>query len=372
MTGSAHDAEEAHLASRYDRQVRLPDIGTEGQDRIRESIAMVVGCGALGTGILNHLARAGVGRLIIIDRDVVEPSNLQRQSLFDERDALEGRSKAGAAAKRISEINRDIEVVAIDEDLAPGNFAAVAESFDCLPTMLIDGLDNFDTRLLMNDYAIRESIPYVYGAAVGWTGGCMAVLPPGLEDRPAPWDRTNCLRCIFAEGPPPGLNQTCDTAGVAGPAVGVVASYQAAEALKIAVGNWPKVERNLWSFDLLQGTATSLKVDGLHRNNQCPACIGRRFEWLEGDRYPASVRLCGQNAVQIELGSPLESQDFDQIEQRIQGLGSVRRDARVCRIEIEHNDEPVSFILFPRGRVLIRGVHDVEQGRSLCTRFLGL
>ena len=200
----------------------------------------------------------------------------------------------------------------------------------------------------------------------------MAVLPPGVQDKPVPWERTNCLRCIFAEGPPPGLNQTCDTAGVAGPAVGVVASYQAAEALKIAVGNWAKVERNLWSFDLLQGTANSLKVDGLHRSNECPCCIGRRFEWLEGDRYPASVRLCGQNAVQIELGSPLEPQDFDQIERRIQGLGSVRRDARVCRIEIEHNSEAVSFILFPRGRVLVRGAQDVEQGRSLCTRFLGL
>ena len=371
----ADEKKTRRLGSRYDRQVLLPDIGPDGQRRIQDSIAMVVGCGALGTGILNHLARAGIGRLIIIDRDVVEPSNLQRQSLFDERDAIEGRSKAGAAAERIAAINRDIEVVAIDEDLGPGNFAAVAESFDAPPTVLVDGLDNFDTRLLMNDYAVRESIPYVYGAAVGWTGGCMTVLPPPLAGTESRWERTNCLRCIFAEGPPPGLNQTCDTAGVAGPAVGLVSSYQAAEVLKIAVGNWSKVERNLWSFDLLHGRADRLKVDGLFRHNDCPTCLGRRFEWLEGERHPTSVKLCGQNAIQIELRSPLEAQDLDQIEARVRGLGTVRRDSRVLRVEIDdldHHDEPISFILFPRGRVLVRGATDLEQGRSLCTRFLGL
>ena len=253
--------------SRYHRQMLLPGFGEDGQRRLAESTAVVLGCGALGTVAADMLARAGVGRLIVIDRDYVELTNLQRQVLFDEADAAEALPKAEAARRKLARINSAVEVTAVVDDINAGNIERYAGGAD----VIVDGLDNFETRYLANDYAVKHGIPYVYGGAVGTTGAALAILPH-TDRGDAPWERlpggsraTPCLRCLFEEAPPPGTMPTCDTVGVLGPAVAIVANFEAAEALKILTGNLDRVTTTMLSFDLWANTLMQLKVTRLPR-----------------------------------------------------------------------------------------------------------
>ena len=247
---------------RYHRQMLLPGFGPEGQARLAESTALILGCGALGSVAADMLARAGVGHLVIADRDFVELTNLQRQVLFDEDDVDNLTPKAEAAKRKLARINSSVEVTAIVDDINEGNIERLIDGAN----VLVDGLDNFETRYLANDVAVKHGLPYVYGAAVGTTGMAMAILPHG--DGTAAWESvdgisvaTPCFRCLFDEAPPPGSPATCDTVGVIGPAVGMIANYEVSEVLKILTGNYDRVGRSLLTLDLWSNSITQLKVE---------------------------------------------------------------------------------------------------------------
>ncbi|MGC1644582.1 MAG: ThiF family adenylyltransferase [Candidatus Sulfotelmatobacter sp.] len=334
---------------RYSRQVLFRGIGAEGQRKLAGGRVAIVGCGATGSALTGLLARAGVGTLRIIDRDFVEPSNLQRQSLFDEQDAAESLPKAIAAARKIAGFNSGIAVEPKVEDLVPGNIEALLEGI----SLILDGTDNFETRYLINDYAVDRSLPWIYSAAVGSYAVTLNVVP----------GQTACLACIFPDSPR-GMVETCETSGILNSAVNLVASVAATEALKFLVGgpNAPQVRRTLLSFDVW--TNEHAEISAAKPRPGCRACGERDFVHLAGEGRP-HITLCGRNSVQIhERHRPI---DFLELDRRLQAHGLVR-----------HNDfilkfwrDPYEMTLFPDGRAIIKGTTDTAVARSLYARFVG-
>jgi adenylyltransferase/sulfurtransferase len=271
--------------ARYHRQMLLPGIGEQGQQRLRDSHALVVGCGALGTVIVDSLARAGVGTITIVDRDVVELTNLQRQILYDERDVEQGMPKALAAKAKVARINGEVNVHARVDDFSHRN----AERYIPGADIILDGLDNFETRYLLNDLSVSRGIPYIYGGAVSTTGVTMAVLPSGAKRQMDSTSRvewsesqsTPCLRCVFPEAPPPGTSPTCDTAGVLGPAVAIIAAHQCVQTIKLLTGNIDAVDRSLLSLDVWTNELRRFDISGA-RTADCPCCGQGRFDILQG------------------------------------------------------------------------------------------
>ncbi|HME10705.1 MAG TPA: ThiF family adenylyltransferase [Bryobacteraceae bacterium] len=330
---------------RYSRQIRFQPIGPAGQEKLLDARVTIVGCGALGSFQAGALARAGIGNLRIVDRDYVEWSNLQRQWLFDESDARDSLPKAVAAARKIAAINAQVRVEPVVSDLTSGNAEELLSAAD----LLLDGTDNFETRFLLNDWAVRESVPWIYGAAVGSYGLTMSVLP-GI---------TACLQCIYPE-PPSGPQPTCETAGVLGPITSLIASLQVAEAIKILCGAAPSsaiTTVDVWS-GVIRQTARP------QRDPQCPACARREFHYLDRhDRSPIS--LCGRNAVQInETSRPM---NLDSLALRLAPLGKVRANEFALNFE----DPPFQLMVFPDGRVIVKGTNDIGVARSVCARYLG-
>jgi adenylyltransferase/sulfurtransferase len=332
---------------RYSRQVLFPGIGAEGQRRLAAARVTVVGCGAIGSALASLVAGAGVGTLRIIDRDYVEPSNLQRQSLFDESDAAESLPKAIAAARKIAAFNSEIVVQPQVADLTPTN----VESLLAHPDLVLDGTDNFETRYLVNDYAVQQGVPWIYGAAVGSYGVTMDILP----------GETACLACVFP-APPRGVVETCDTAGILNSAVSLVASIQASEALKILVGARDRLRRTLLSFDVWSNERSEIST--ARSRPDCQTCANREFIHLDGKGRP-HITLCGRNSVQIhERERPI---DFAEMSERLKPHGTVR-----------HNDLVLKFwrddyemTLFPDGRAIIKGTSDPAVARSLYARYVG-
>ncbi|MCX7805350.1 MAG: ThiF family adenylyltransferase, partial [Planctomycetota bacterium] len=292
---------------RYDRQVLLPFIGREGQRRIGVSTVAIIGCGALGTSVADILARAGVGRIRLVDRDYVEWSNLQRQALFEEEDAGLCRPKAAAAARKLRQINSLVQVEAAVRDVSARNVESCLEGADAV----VDACDNFETRFLLNDAAVKLKIPLVYGACVGSTGMVFAIIP----------SRTPCLRCVFGSPPPPGVTPTCDTAGILGPAARAVAAFQAAETLKILTGRTEAVRRGIVQFDMWGAEA---RMGGVTLpeapSSDCPCCAMGRYEFLEGADVSRDAVLCGRGAVQVTPGGDAKL-DLDALFKRIRGSG---------------------------------------------------
>ena len=270
---------------RYSRQTRVPGIGKAGQERIGSSRVTVCGCGALGTVLANHLVRAGVGFVRIVDRDFVEISNLQRQVLFDEADVADNMPKAVAAANKLRAVNSAITIEPVVADIDRTNILELCRDAD----LILDGTDNFEVRYTINDAAVKLGKPWVFGGAVGSEGQTMTIVP----------GETPCLRCVFEASPGPGDVGTCETAGVLGPAVAVVASYQAAEALKLLAGKKDAINRELVTFDLWTNTGRRVKIARLLDARNCPCCKQRKFEWLEGEHGTQTTSLCGRNAVQV-------------------------------------------------------------------------
>jgi molybdopterin-synthase adenylyltransferase len=335
------------LEDRYSRQILFRGIGAQGQRRMAQARVAVVGCGATGSAISSLLARAGVGHLRIIDRDYVEPSNLQRQSLFDETDAAESLPKAVAAARRIASFNSDIAVEPEVADLTPANIEPLLNGNE----LILDGTDNFETRYLMNDYAIKNATPWIYAAAVGSYGVTMNVLP----------GETACLACVFPESPR-GSFETCDTAGILNTTVNVVAGVAANEAIKLLVGARDKLRRVLFSFDLWENDRSVIST--AHPRPGCRACGERDFVHLAGEGRP-HITLCGRNSVQIhERQRPI---DFTEISERLKPHGSVRHNEFVLKFW----RDPYEVTLFPDGRAIIKGTSDTAVARSLYARFVG-
>ena len=334
------------MNDRYSRQVLFQQIGAEGQKRLSEARVAIVGCGATGSALAALLARSGVGTLRILDRDYVEPTNLQRQALFDEEDARESVPKAIAAARQIARFNSQIVVEPHVADLIPANVDSLLGGCD----LILDGTDNFETRYLINDYAVKNSVAWIYAAAVGSYAVTMNILP----------GETACLACIFPESPR-GTVQTCETAGILNSAVSLVASIAATEALKFLVGARSKMRRTLVSWDVWTNERAELAA--IQPRAECRACAGD-FVHLAGEGRP-HITLCGRNSVQIhERQRPV---DFAELSTRLQPHGKVRHNEFVLKFW----RDPYEMTLFPDGRAIIKGTTDTAIARSLYARFVG-
>lgn len=342
---------DSKLYEKYSRQILFAEIGERGQQRLLESHAVLVGCGALGTSLANLLVRAGLGTLRIIDRDFVEPSNLQRQTLFDEADARDALPKAVAAERRLRAINSGVAVEGVVADLGPGNAEELLSGFP----LILDGTDNFETRLLVNDAAVKLGVPWIYAAAVSSYGVTLTILP----------GETPCLACLLeprAERAAAGIEETCETVGVLGAAASVIASIQAAEALKLLVSKREALHGRLVSFDVWSGRFQAIRVT---RNANCRACARREFRYLEGDAQP-HLTLCGRDSVQIHERS------------RRLDLAALGRRLKPAVAEVRNNDfllrfrvPPYELTVFADGRAIIKGTRDPGVARSLYARYIG-
>jgi len=374
--------EEHRNLMRYHRQMLLGQIGEAGQQRLRKAHALVVGCGALGCVIVDALARAGIGTLTIIDRDLVDLTNLHRQILFDERDAEEGIPKAEAARARVARINREVTTHAHVDDFNHHNAEAYIHGAD----LILDGLDNFATRYLLNDLAVKHGLPCIHGGAVGTTGTALTILPHPAhragESRSAiRWtagQATPCLRCVFPQPPAPGSGPTCDTAGVLGPLVMMIASHQAAEAIKLLTGNIDAVDRSLLSIDAWSNRLRRVDVAGARDAAGCPCCGEGHFEFLAGDDAESTGVLCGLKAVQIipprrpGAAAPI---DLASLARRLAPHGVFRANRFLVRGvltgERGEDGEPIELTIFPGGRAIIRGTSRPETARSVYARYIG-
>ena len=342
------------LTDRYSRQILFAGIGEEGQFRLGQARVAVVGVGATGAAAASLLARAGVGHLTLIDRDFVETSNLQRQILFDEADALAALPKAEAARRKIAAFNSAVEVRAEIADLVPGNIHALLAETE----LVLDCTDNFETRYLLNDYAVEQGKPWIYAAAVGAYAATMNILP-------GPDERTACLACIFPD-PPSGAVETCDTAGILGMAVNLAASLnQVTEALKLLTGQAALMRRTLLSFDLW--TNERSEISTAVPNPRCIVCHDRQFQHLQGVARP-HITLCGRNSVQIhEHHRPLDLAALETQLRRQPEIHDLRSNALLLRFRRDAH----TVTVFPDGRALVQGTTDPAVARSLYARFIG-
>jgi adenylyltransferase/sulfurtransferase len=338
--------------ARYVRQIRFAALGESGQRRLAESRVLVCGCGALGSAAANLLVRSGVGRVRIVDRDFVELSNLQRQSLFDEQDAAAGLPKAIAAAEKLRRINSQVEIEPIVADVDATNILGFCEGAGAI----VDGTDNFETRFLVNDAAIKLGTPWVYGGCIGGEGQTMTILP----------GRTACLRCLMPDCPAPGSTPTCDTAGILGPIVDLIAAIEAAEALKILSGNLAALSRTLTVVDLWENRLRQIDLAQLRDQTDCPACKRGELSWLAGKSGSHTAVLCGRNAVQLTHPDRPRI-DLDELAAKLLPLGPVSRNQFLLRLKVESYE----LTVFPDGRAIIGGTNDIATARTVYAKYIG-
>lgn len=373
MTDAVTNPGGAHAAHRYHRQTLLAGIGEAGQARLGAGHALIVGCGALGTVSADLLVRAGVGTVTIVDRDIVEWTNLQRQTLFTETDVREGLPKAEAARRRLEQVNADVRIRAIVADFNPQNASGLMAGKCDPPGVIVDGTDNFETRYLLNDLAVSNGVPYAYGGAVGTRGMSMTIVP----------GRTSCLRCIFDEPPPPGAGETCDTVGVLAPVAAIVASCQAADAIKVLVGREDLLSGTLLEFDLWHNQRRRIDVSAPAAG--CPCCGAERFEFLDGQRGSGAVSLCGRDAVQVRPGSSRDGvgMDLARLHERLSPHGRFEVTPHLIRGTLKHEQPTggdgqsgsegggVQITVFADGRALFHGIREEDHARALYARYIG-
>ncbi|SDG77239.1 adenylyltransferase and sulfurtransferase [Aneurinibacillus thermoaerophilus] len=339
------------MDTRYSRQLLFAPIGKEGQKKLGASRVAIVGAGALGAVLANHMVRAGVGFVRIIDRDFVEPSNLQRQMLYDEEDAANHLPKAAAAAEKLKKVNSEVIIDPVIADVTAVNAEELLADCD----LILDGTDNFAIRFLINDVAVKHNIPWVYGGAVS-AKGMFATIRPHV---------TPCLRCLIPE--PPSGGETCDTAGVIGPIIHIVASYQAVEGLKILVGDQKHRNPHLEHMEIWRNFHTRINLTD-KKNPDCPACGKGVFEFLDlSGKEDTFTSLCGRNSVQI---SPTRDRhvNLDELMERFTPLGKVERNKFLLRF---HVDNHYILVVFPNGRVVVQGTDDITIARSLYAKYIG-
>lgn len=337
---------------RYARQIRYAPIGVEGQRRLQAARVFICGCGALGSVLANTLARAGVGFLRLADRDFLELNNLQRQVLYDEQDVAAGIPKAIAAQRRLQRINSQITVDAVVTDVDHTNVSRLVRDVD----LILDGTDNFEIRYLLNDVAMRDGTPWIYGGCIGAVGQTMTILP----------GETPCFRCLHAEPPPPGTSETCDSAGILGPIINVIASIQACEALKILTGQRSAVNRDLLIVELWDNRSRYIRLDALREHRNCPVCDRQHYEWLSGQRGSHIAVLCGRNAVQLSFPERLEL-SLPDLAEKLRGIGRVTCNEYLLRLSLESH----TLTVFPDGRAIVNGTEDIAEAKTLYARYIG-
>ena len=327
--------------------MRYPPLGEEGQAKLQASRVLICGCGALGSVLANTLGRAGVGHLRIVDRDFLELNNLQRQVLYDEEDVA-----AGIPTAKLRKINSQIEIEPLVTDVDHTNIERLIDGVD----MIVDGTDNFETRFLLNDAAVKFGIPWVYGGCIGAEGQSMTIIPGD----------TPCLRCLMQESPPPGTTPTCDTAGILGPIINIIASLEACEAIKILSGNRDAINRTLTVVELWDNRIRQVKLDSLQEAVDCPTCKHREFPWLDGQRGSHTAILCGRNAVQLSFPDR-QSLSLDSLAAKLEGVGTVTQNRFLLRLAVD------DFLLtvFPDGRAIIGGTEDIAEAKTIYAKYIG-
>ncbi len=341
------------MPDRYARQELFYGIGKQGQRKLREKTAVLVGCGALGCASANLLVRSGIRQLKIVDRDYIEESNLQRQTLFDEEDVRQNLPKAIAAQRKLQTINSEILISALVADLNPSTIETHLQDAH----IVIDGTDNFETRFLLNDYCVKNRIPWIYGACIGSLGLTMNIVP----------QRTPCLRCILEDLPQPGTAETCDTVGIIAPIAGVIASIQVAEALKILTDNFAVLGKGIFMIDLWRNEMKRLHIEGIMEKADCAVCNRRRFEYLSRDRFSTVTSLCGRNSVQIlpSIGAKL---DLPTLAARLENTGQVSFNSFLLRLKVDKYE----LTIFPDGRAIVSGTADVAAAKGLYAKYVGM
>ncbi len=337
---------------RYSRQILFEKIGRDGQERIRSSRVVMAGCGAMGSVSASLLVRAGVGSLRVIDRDFVELNNLQRQMLYDEDDVHAGLPKAEAARRKLTRINSDVEIESLVADITPRNAAKLLTGFD----LIIDATDNFETRYLINDLAVKSGMPWIYAAAVASEGRTMTIIP----------GETACLRCIFDEPPEPGASPTCETAGIIAPAAVVVASLQVTEALKLLSGRKGALRKGLLCVEVWQGTFRTTFAGPGVRNPDCPTCGRGEFEFLAGKLMSTGVKLCGRNAVHVSPPGEA-SVDLEELAAKLRRQKILLSSEFLLRFEADGKEVTV----FSDGRAIIKGTTDPAAARTIYAKYIG-
>lgn len=336
---------------RYSRQMLLPGFGELGQRRLLASHAVIVGVGALGCGVADLFARAGVGTITLIDRDIVEETNLQRQSLFTEADARAGVPKADAAAARLRLVNSSISICPIAADVTSRTIGRLLAG----ASVVIDGTDNFATRYLLNDHAVKEGIPWVYAGAIGTGVATMTIIP----------GETACLRCVFEDVPFPGTGGTCETVGVLGPAIALVSAIQAAEGLKLLIGQANSICRGVRAFDLWHNTSRTIEAQ---RAPDCVCCVQRRFEFLQ-EMHSETAALCGRDAVQVTPRADGARVDLGVLAARLSSIGEVQSGASFVRLTLPEGG--LQITVFGDGRAIVKGTTHPERARAMYAKYVG-
>ena len=338
---------------RYSRQILFQHISKNRQKILMNSTVAVIGCGALGTVSSSYLVRAGIGQLRIIDRDFIEENNLQRQILFDENDISENLPKAIAAQRKLQKINNKVKVEGIVTDVNYSNIDELTKDVD----IIIDGTDNFETRFLINDFCIKNSVPWVYGACIGSRGVVMNIIP----------SRTPCLRCVFETMPQIGSFPTCDTAGIIGPIAGIIASFQVTEAIKILIKDYASVNKNLLEIDVWETKLRQIDISELKDINNCQTCKLNNYEFLDAEVGIMTTFLCGKNAVQV-MSRNTGKIDLRQLEHRLGSISDVSCNAFMLKFKVKDH----SFTVFADGRAIITGTADSSIAKSLYSKYLGM
>ena len=342
-----------NVLERYSRQILFKNIGKDGQKKLASKCVVIAGCGALGSVSANSLVRGGVGKLIIIDRDFVEESNLQRQIIFDENDVQNDVPKAIAAKDKLQKINSNVVIEAYVSDINYSNVEDLLKDCD----IVIDGLDNFETRYLLNDFCVKNNIPWIYGACVGSTGLSMNVIP----------GKTPCLRCIFETIPSPGNTQTCETEGIIAPIANIIGSIQVVETFKILTENFDSINENLIRIDVWNCKYDKIGIGNIRNISNCPVCKEGKFEFLFGDSTPLTTTLCGRNAVQIKYKDS-KNVDFENIACRLTRVGKVRYNEFMLKFKVDSYE----VTLFNDGRAIIFGTNDSVTAKNLYSKYIGM
>ncbi len=342
-----------NIDPRYARQTRFGPFGEAGQHRLRSSRVFVCGCGALGSVLAELLTRAGVGHLRLVDRDFLEITNLHRQVLYDEDDVAAELPKAIAAQRKLQRINSNVDSEAHVRDVDFTNIESMLAGVDCI----VDGTDNFETRFLLNDAAHQFQIPWVYGGCIGAEGQQMTIVP----------GQTPCLRCLMSDVPPPGTTPTCDTAGVLGPIVNVIASMQAMEAIKLLSGNAEAISKTLNVIELWDSRLRQIKLDSLREHSDCLTCQKEEYPWLAGEKGSQTSVLCGRNAVQLSFPER-DKVSLESLAEKLQSVGQVRVNPFLIRVEVED----YKLTVFPDGRAIVGGTEDIAQAKTIYAKYIGL
>lgn len=338
------------MTDRYSRQTLFTPIGKAGQERLGAASVAILGCGALGTGLANHLCRAGVGRLLLADRDYIELHNLQRQILFDEEDIAHHLPKAVAASQRLHKINSEIRLEPLVEDINADGIESLVREVD----IVLDATDNFETRYLLNDACIKHNRPWIYSGVIASYGVTMNILP----------NETPCLRCIFPEMPLPGTTATCDTAGVLNGIVSAITGVVATETLKILL-NSDKISQEMFWMDLWENTSERV---GLPRDPNCPTCGQHTYEFLDTLDGTRTTSLCGRDAVQVRGGKRGARLDLDTLAARLSLVGQVTHNEFLLRFSVDSYE----LTIFPDTRAIIKGTDDEQVARSVYAKYIGM